>query len=388
MNFLIVFACLLLLAVLLSALAERSVLSAAVLFLLGGVLSGKDLLGFIRLHPDEPAVSLLAELALVSVLFTEGLHVRAGDLLRAWRLPGRALLFGMPLTLLGIALLARWLLGMEWPTALLIAAVLSPTDPVFAAAIMGRQEIPFGVRHLLNIESGINDGLALPAVMLLLDWTSHVDTSAATMAAKLLGGIAIGAGIAGAAALLERSRLFAAAGLHRPLFSFAVGLLVLALNWITGANAYLGAFTAGMTLGNLHPQISHDFDDLGGQVAELLKLAAILAFGALLSPRMLAETPPAGYLFVLLVLVLVRPVALGLALAGSGLDWRERLVAAWFGPKGFASVVYGILVLKSSVPDAQYAFDLIALTIAGSMIAHSSTDVLVARWFARSPDAA
>ena len=104
---------------------------------------------------------MIAELALFSVLYTDGMRAPVRDLVSAWRLPGRALLLGLPLTLLGTALLARYVVGLSWAESILIGAALSPTDPVFAAAIVGREGIPSRLRFLLNVESGLNDGLAL-----------------------------------------------------------------------------------------------------------------------------------------------------------------------------------------------------------------------------------
>jgi NhaP-type Na+/H+ or K+/H+ antiporter len=116
-----------------------------------------------------------------------------------------------------------------------------------------------------------------------------------------------------------------------------------------------------------------------------LKLAALLVLGALMSPSFLAEIPWSGYVFAVLVLFLARPLALALALLGSELDWREWVAAAWFGPKGFASVVYGLLILHSAVEGGDLMFHLIALVTVLSIVAHSSTDVLVARWLRRAP---
>jgi NhaP-type Na+/H+ or K+/H+ antiporter len=107
-----------------------------------------------------------------------------------------------------------------------------------------------------------------------------------------------------------------------------------------------------------------------------------LVFGALITPAFLfQETPWTGWLFAVVALVAVRPVALLISLAGSGMALREQAAAMWFGPKGFASVVYGLVVLDSGIGDAILLFHLIAVTIAVSIIAHSSTDVLVARQF-------
>ncbi len=115
-----------------------------------------------------------------------------------------------------------------------------------------------------------------------------------------------------------------------------------------------------------------------------MKLAALLVFGALMSAHFLVAIPWTGYVFAALVLVAVRPAALAVALWGGGLEWREWVAAAWFGPKGFASVVFGLLVLKSGVARADELFHLAALVIVGSILAHSSTDVLVARWFKKT----
>jgi len=121
-------------------------------------------------------------------------------------------------------------------------------------------------------------------------------------------------------------------------------------------------------------------------LTELLKLAALLVFGAVISPRIFEDMTAADWTFTVIALFLVRPVAIGISLMGTSLPLREILVAGWFGPKGFASVIYGIFVLESHVPNSRHLAHLIAVVVIGSMIAHSSTDVLIAHWF-RSRDA-
>src|SRR6478752_7051095 len=146
MATLLIFALALLLAVLLSDLAYRSILSTAVLFLVVGFMCGSGGLGIIQLDPNAPAVRILADLALFSILFTDGMRVKLAELVVSWRPPGRALLIGLPLTLLGTALAGHFIAGLPWLEALLVGAALSPTDPVFAAAIVGREEIPSRLR--------------------------------------------------------------------------------------------------------------------------------------------------------------------------------------------------------------------------------------------------
>src|SRR5665648_891766 len=136
---LLCFAALLLVAVLISERANRTVLSTAVLFLLGGFVLGKGMLGVIDIRTGDPLVAGLAELALFSVLFTDGMRVGVADLRSAWRLPGRALLLGLPLTLVITAAAAHYVAGLPWLHSFLMGAILAPTDPVFAAAIVGRE---------------------------------------------------------------------------------------------------------------------------------------------------------------------------------------------------------------------------------------------------------
>ncbi|MGI8437162.1 MAG: cation:proton antiporter [Chthoniobacterales bacterium] len=387
MSALLIFAVVLTIAVLLSDLANRSVLSTAVLFLVAGFVCGRETLGWLPLSAASPVVSILAELALFSVLFTDGMRVGARDLLRAWHLPGRALLLGLPLTLLFTALLAHWVAGLSWQSAFLVGAVLSPTDPVFAAAIVGRKEIPARLRNLLNVESGLNDGLALPIVLVLMAMAAGTPVSGSGLGIEIGAGVLLGIAVPWIGAKIEQSRFFAIAQSYEPLYAFSLGLLVFALAGMTHANVYLAAFAAGVTVVTVSTRLRDEFHRFGETVAELFKLAALLVFGALMSPTLMRDLPWSGYLFALLALFVARPVALGLSLVGSELDLRERVAAAWFGPKGFASVVYGLLLLNAGLPGAGRMFHLIALVIAGSILAHSSTDVVIARWF-RNEEAA
>ena len=180
---------------------------------------------------------------------------------------------------------------------------------------------------------------------------------------------------------LERLRFFQAAARYQPLYAFAIGLLVFGAGSLLHANLFLAAFAAGVTVATVGPEVRREFHGFGDTITELLKLAALLVFGALMAPQLFGEIPPGGYLFALLALVVVRPAAIGLALLGSRIERREWVAAAWFGPKGFASVVYGLLILTAAVPGGEEMFQLIALVVVASILAHSSTDVLVARWF-------
>jgi NhaP-type Na+/H+ or K+/H+ antiporter len=325
-------------------------------------------------------MSRFAELALFSVLFTDGMRLGASDLRFAWRLPGRALLLGFPLTLAGNGVLAHYLAGLGWRGAFLVGAVLTPTDPVFAAAIVGREEVPRRLRHLLNVESGVNDGLALPFVVVLLAVAARDRIEGWRIVEQLVVGVAIGVVVPVLAVLPLRVPVLKAAGRFRPLHAFAIGLIILSVTALTHSNEFLGAFAGGATVATVSPETREAFGRFGELVTELLKLAALLLFGALVTPSLLSGIGWRGYVFAAAILVVVRPAAIGMALLGSSLNRRERVVAGWFGPKGFASVVYGLLIVSRS-PAERQLFALTAVSVAVSILAHSSTDVLVARWF-------
>jgi len=207
------------------------------------------------------------------------------------------------------------------------------------------------------------------------------------IASELAVGLLIGVLVPLLAIALERTRWLAASAAYAPLNGVAIGLLVLALGKITHGNLFLAAFAAGITVATFGPRERAAFEHFGENIAELLKLAALLVFGALISVRFLGEISWAGWAFAVLAIFVARPVALWISFLRSGLGAREQAAAMWFGPKGFASVVYGLLVLESGIAAGDEVFHLVALTIVISILLHSSTDVVVARAFDESREA-
>ncbi|MFE6281082.1 cation:proton antiporter [Streptomyces sp. NPDC057877] len=385
MVLVVVFGVALLIAVLLSGLAARTVLSTSFLFLVGGALVSDGFLGLIHITPESEMVSVTADLALFAVLFTDGMHVSFPKLRENWKNPARALGLGMPLAFIGMTLVTHFLVGLDWTTSFLVGAVLAPTDPVFASAIVGRKEVPAKLRQLLNVESGINDGLALPVVLIFIaaagPTRGHVESDLSMILLELVLGLVFGVVLPLAVIALVRFRLLGAEPKLQPLLPLAIGVILYATCHLTHANPYLAAFSAGAVLTAYSPEAKEAFEPLGEALAELAKFAALLVFGALLTPSLFGDLSFGGYVAVVLAIVLIRPASLLLSLVGTRFTRQEKLVAAWFGPKGFASVVYGLLVLQAGIPQGEEAFTLIAVCIAFSIVAHSSTDVPIARLF-------
>ena len=388
MALLVTFGAALLVAVLSSALSARSPLSTSLVFLVAGLVAGPLLLGVDRL--DAATVREIASVTLFAVLFADGQRAPLSILRTRWREPTRALLIAMPLTFGVVALLAHLLVGLDWGPSLLIGAVLSPTDPVFAAALVGRDDIPTRLRSLLNIESGLNDGLALPVVLLLIGTLGGLPAGESTELGPLLGeiglGLLLGVALPIAAAGLLRLPLLGVEARLAPLGPLAVAVLLFAACEATGANPYLAAFSAGITLATVSPRGSDAFAEVGELVGELAKSFALLAFGTLVSGALLGAVGVAGWVFAALTLLIGRPVPVLVSLLGSGLDRPQRRAAAWFGPKGFASVVYGLIVLESGIADAETIFGLIVATVTVSIALHSASDVPVADLLGTHPD--
>ena len=385
MVLVLAFGVMLLISVSLSGVAARTVLSTALLFLVAGALIGPGGLGLVQLSADDGIVAVLADIALFTVLFTDGQRASVPALREGWRLSGRALGIGMPLAMIGIAVPAHYLVGLDWPTAFLLGAILSPTDPVFAAALVGRTDVPLRLRRLLNVESGLNDGLALPFVLIFLAMAQHEDSHIGVVLEELVLGLAIGIGVAALVALAWRSKILTAEPRLQPLGPVAIAVIVYAACHLTHANPYLAAFAAGSALATMDHVAAGSFEPFGDLLSELTKFAALLVFGALITPDRMSHLGWQGWLLALMAILLVRPASMLLSLIRTPMPRSERLTAAWFGPKGFASVVYGLLILQAGLPNGEKLFDLIAVTIALSIILHSSTDVPVARMLRIEP---
>ncbi|WP_284740353.1 cation:proton antiporter [Amycolatopsis sp. RTGN1] len=385
MALVLAFGVVLLISVSLSGVAARTVLSTALLFLLAGALIGQGGFGLVKIAPHDPLVTALADIALFTVLFTDGQRANVRALREGWRLSGRALGLGMPLTMVGIAVPAHFLVGLDWPTALLLGAILSPTDPVFAAAIVGRDDVPLRLRRLLNVDSGLNDGLALPFVLIFLATAAHADSDLGTVGIELVLGLVLGIAIPALVTLAWRLKVLTAEPRLQALGPLAIAVMLYAACHLTHANPYLAAFAAGSTLATMDKVAAEHFEPLGDLLSEITKFAALLVFGALVTPDRLSHLSVGGWVLAVLAIVLVRPAAMALSLLRTKMSGRERAAAAWFGPKGFASVVYGLLALQSGIPDAELVFDLVTVTIALSIVLHSSTDVPVAKALSFEP---
>jgi sodium/hydrogen antiporter len=378
---------------LLSGLAERSLLSLTALFVLAGFALGDGGLEVLRLHAKTGFVEDLATIALIVILFRDGLEVESELLQRHWQLPLRKLMVGMPITAIVVALLARALLGLSWTESFLLGALLSPTDPVLSSGVVTDTRVPRVIRHSLNVESGLNDGLALPAVLAFAAalepgrtgfvWWHYVLQD---VGLGLVFGIVLGY----LASLLMRPGAEEIPAHQRALFGLGSAFSTYGLTLLPPhGNGFIAVFVAAIVLGNRRADLRDCFTAHGETVVELVKLGIFTVFGSLLTIHGLFADGWAAVGVVAGTFLLARPAAIWAALAGTRMSAAAKAFMAWFGPRGVATMAFSLLILSKPVRAGPRIFDLAALAVFVSILAHGLTEGPGVRWIARraAPDA-
>jgi sodium/hydrogen antiporter len=385
----LVFGGLLVLGALLSGLAHRSFLSLTAVFVVAGFLLGDGGAEVIQFDARGDFVADLAVVALVVILFRDGLEVEGEMLQRAWHLPLRKLVLAMPLTCGLVAVVTHALTGLDWAQSLLLGALLSPTDPVLSSAVVTNPRVPRVIRHSLNLESGLNDGLALPAVLAFAAvvgersdfvWWKFVLQD---VGLGLAFGLAVGFV---ASRLLPRGRgLDESVGPHvKSLYALGVAFAAYGVAVISPhGNGLIATFVAAITLGILRNDVRTAFEQRADDIVEVVKLGIFVVFGSLLTLDGLFADGFTAVAIVAFTLLVARPVAVGLALARTETDAPTRAFMAWFGPKGVATMTFSLLVLGQALPGGTQIFNLAALTVFASILVHGATDTPGAEWIAR-----
>jgi sodium/hydrogen antiporter len=370
-----------------SGLVHRTVLSIAVLSLAAGAVL--DLTGVVAVDPAAHAIIVVVELVLLVTLFADGLLVEQGFLRRHWRAPGRALAFAMPLNAALLAVAAKGLFGeLSWAEAFLLGFLLSPTDPVITSSVVSSAHVPAAVRNILNLESGLNDGLALPFVLFFLalstDEAGSVIGVAGDLVLESIVGLAVGVALAVAAGkLLDRLPTWAITARYEGLYALGLGLAAFGVADLLHGNGLIAAFCAGVALAVTRHEVPEVFLEFNEGLSSVLQVVAFALFGALIVETGFALAALPAITFIVFALFVARPVSVLVSFVGIRLSAPEKAFVAWFGPKGIASMLFALFVLNSTAPDRTLVFDVAALTILASILAHGLTDTVGASWIQR-----
>jgi NhaP-type Na+/H+ or K+/H+ antiporter len=356
-----------------------------VLFLVAGVVLGPALTDRIDLSLGGEAVQSVTELTLAILLFTDASTLGMATLRRSGSIPVRLLTVGLPLAILAGAALGHWMLaGLTWGAAFLVASVLAPTDAALSLGVMNSPLVPERIRTSLNVESGLNDGIATPFVTIFVavvaaeespgqGWVMHSvkELLIAMAVAAVVGGL-------GAALALRARRAGWASESSLSLLVMALAVISYAGGSSIGGNGFVASFLSGFAFA----LVSHDRLQAATEYSEttgvFLSYVVWTLFGALLvGPMLTAHWDWHAIAFAVAALTVARMVSVGLALLGSGLPGPQVALIGWFGPRGLASIVFLMHSLRelhltaSAVHDR--AVEAVVWTIAISVLAHGLT---------------
>ena len=388
-----VFGVLLMLGALVSGIARRTFLSLTAAFVLAGFALGEGGVGVLEFDANSDFVRALAVVALTLILFRDGLEVEKEMLRTSWRMPARKLVLAMPITAGLVALVTHALTDLGWTESFLLGALLSPTDPVLSSTVVTNPRVPRAIRHSLNLESGLNDGLALPAVLAFTAAAAGTDDF--VWWRFVLQDVAVGFASGLAVAFVASRLMPRGAALGHSISAHQKALYALGVAFAAygtavlppEGNGFIAVFVAAIAFGIWRPDIRECFETRSEDLIEIVKLGVFLVFGAILTLEGLFGDGWAAVAIVAFTLLVARPVAVFAALAGTRqVDTAEKAFMAWFGPKGVATMAFALFVLASAAPEGQRIADIAALAVLVSIIAHGLTDHPGAEWIARRAD--
>ena len=392
----VIFAALLILVYgVISNISERASISGPMFFMLTGILVSPLGFDLFELHINANTVKIVAEITLILVLFTDATLINLRELFSAKNhVAIRLLLIGLPLTmLLGFGLAVPLFQDINLVALALMAIILSPTDAALGQVVIKSRQIPSDVRRAVSVESGINDGIALPpvfvciAVLAATSGANHGSENWLAYTGKQLSlGPLIGALVGWLGGwLVERASVY---GWMQPTFqrlaALSLALMAFALAEYTGGNGFIAAFAAGLFLGIKNPDIRERIQEFGEAEGTLLSLSVFLIFGIAIIPITAGLWGWAELLYAILSLTIIRIVPVFFSLIGTKLDFKTRLFFGWFGPRGIASILYLLIIVNQlGVSGYETIMSVIVLTIGLSVIFHGVSAQLLVKLFSK-----
>lgn len=379
----------------------RLPITGPMIFVAAGLLLSKDTSGLLAIELSDETIALIAELTLAMVLFSDAARIDLRGHRASVALPARLLGIGLPLTVgLGAVMTAALLTDLSWVEAALVATVLAPTDAALGEAVVANPAVPVRIRQALNIESGLNDGLVVPVFALLLavaigDELEGPGVLIGEAAAEVAIGVGVGVGLALAvSAAIKHAALRCwtdAEGLRIVAFACAIGTF--ATSTALGGNGFLAAFVCGLLLRYRIGSTAAEHVELAEDAGQVGAAVTFVLFGALIVIPALDALSWLVALCAIGTLTVGRMVPVGIAMIGSGLKLPTIGFMGWFGPRGLASMLFGLLIVTETGGDmetsalAESLFSVITLVVLASIVAHGATAAPGAKrygaWFDR-----
>ncbi|MCX6374406.1 MAG: cation:proton antiporter [Actinobacteria bacterium] len=373
---------------------DRRGVTSAIVFVGAGFVVGTSALGWLDVSVESEVAQRLTEIALVLLLFSDAARLDLRALRHELGWPSRLLLIGLPLTMLagaGVGLLV--FPGMALASVFLLSIMLSSTDAALGQKVVTDPSVPDRVRQALDVESGLNDGLAVPFFLVALDLanaelTTGVTWAVVSNAAEQIGwGLAAGlaAGFFGAFLFRLSARRGWIGSEWRQIVVLAAALLAYAFALTLGGSGFIAAFVGGLAFGRFSGQEGSAVTLFTEETGGLLAAVTWIGFGALALGLALPHVTWQVALYAALSLTLVRMLPVAIAMAGQGVRRPTVAFIGWFGPRGLASVVFALLVVERGVPEEQTLLTTVVVTVALSVLLHGLTSAPLAnayqRWY-------
>lgn len=371
---------------------QGSVLTPPIFFTVFGLALAGTLMKTTGLTYDEGGIHTLAELTLILVLAADASQISLKELSSMKTIPVRLLAIGLPLIIVTGALAAKLVFpAIGWYEAALLGAILAPTDAALGASVLANKTVPLKIRQGLNVESGLNDGVALPAVLFFACFLNLVHQSgeenwivflALQLTLGPLVGIVIGWGGGHLIALAAKKSWITIE--FQGVAAIALAVIAFAVAETVHGNGFIAAFTAGLTYGNLRVEYSKFLNEFTETESQFLSYLTFFLFGALILPEALPHMTLQMFMFAALSLTVVRMIPVALAMIGTRSQLQEIGFMGWFGPRGLASLLFALLVLEDlNVMQAEFIQTAVTTTVLASIVLHGMTAAPISHAFGK-----
>lgn len=375
---------------------QSTIISDPMVFVIFGFFLSSSVTGLIT-GKDHILINIVATLALILILFSDASRINLGLFKTEQDLPKRLLGVGLPLTIfLGVFMGVMIFTELPLWQAAILATILAPTDAALAQAVINSERVPGRIRQALNVESGLNDGICFPILLLFISLAaaSEVNHPASYwihfIAFQLILGPIVGIiiGYVGGKLVLWAVNKDWMSGNFQRLSVLGLSVMAYFFADLVGGNGFMSAFFAGLIFGNVARQVSSPIYDFGEAEGELFILLTFMLFGAIMLPETIGNISWRYILYALVSLTLVRMIPVAISLIRKGLSTPSILYIGWFGPRGAASILYVLLVVdKHDFSGGDIIFNVTVTTVLLSIFLHGLTAVPGANVYASAIDA-
>jgi NhaP-type Na+/H+ or K+/H+ antiporter len=386
---LMLFAIVLTVSALASGIVERAPISFPIIFLGIGLVLGNGGLGVLNITTHAITLEAVATVSLALVLFLDAVNMQVDEVREDWLVPVLSLGPGSLLTIAGIAAAAYFVIGTTLVQSVLLGAILSSTDPVVMRDVVRDERIPRSVRRALGVESGMNDIVVLPIVLILIAVLQAEVGGAAEWALFLVRLLvfspAVGMVVGGLGALLinRADRRFNIRREYQALYGIGLVLIAFVAGQAVQGDGFLAAFFAGLAVTLFNMELCDCFMEYGETTSEMMMLLAFIMFGAVLSTLLGTVSLVMALLFALVAICVVRPVVMGLVLRRANISPIGRAFIGWFGPRGLSSLLLALLVVQSGVPQSEWLLAIIGMVVLVSVVLHGVSATPLSAWYGR-----